>query len=220
MSFPLSDPIFLVIEGLDGAGTTTQSRRVADALRKKGQPVSVSREPSDGPIGVLIRQMLSMRVTIPGDDGQPEPVGRETLALLFAADRLDHIDAEIGPALGRGEIALSDRYYHSSLAYQGDVDGEESVDYGWVQQINSRARAPDLTIFLQASVDLCLGRLDDRGRRDIYESREKLERLCRRYEEVMNLLDERGEKILRLDASRPVDELTDCIVEEIETSFS
>lgn len=217
MSFPLSDPIFIVIEGLDGAGTTTQSRRVAEVLRQKGQPVSLSQEPSDGPIGVLIRQMLSMRVTIPDADGEHQPVGRETLALLFAADRLDHLDADVNPALARGDIAISDRYYHSSLAYQGDVDGEDSVDYGWVQEINGRARIPDLTVFLEAPVDLCLARLADRGRRDIYESRQKLERLQQRYEEVMALLDERGERILRLDAAQSKKALTDRIIVEVET---
>ncbi len=217
MTFPLSTPIFVVIEGLDGAGTTTQTGAVADALASRGQPVSVSREPSDGPVGMVIRQMLSMRITVTDDEGRHKPVGRQTLALLFAADRMDHLEAEVEPALERGEVAISDRYYHSSLAYQGDVDGRDSADFQWVESLNSRARTPDLTVFLEATADLCLQRLDSRGRKDIYETRDKLERLERRYDEVMKLLEERGEKILRLDASLPAEKLTEEVVEAVRT---
>lgn len=207
----VNTPPFVVIEGLDGAGTTTQTRRVAEALESKGHVVDVSCEPSGGPIGSLIRQMLSLRVGIPEGDGRQRAVGRQTLALLFAADRLDHLEARIEPALGAGKIAISDRYYHSSLAYQGDVDEDDSVDYGWVRQINARARVPDLTVFLQARTELCLSRLSSRGQRDIYESKAKLERLERRYDEVMNYLADEGQTILRLDASRPMAELTEEI---------
>ena len=217
MSFPLSHPLFVVVEGLDGAGTTTQCERVASALREAGQPVSVSREPSDGPVGMLIRQMLSKRITVPDTQGGHRAVGRETLALLFAADRLDHLEADVEPALAGGMVAISDRYYHSSLAYQGDVDGEQEVDYRWVEAINERARTPDLTVYLEATADLCVRRMSDRGRRDIYETQAKLERLQERYVEVMNRLEERGEKIVRLDAARPVDELTEAIVAAVES---
>lgn len=215
MTFPLNNPPFVVIEGLDGAGTTTQTRRVAKVLRSKGQPVSTSCEPSDGPIGVLIRQMLSRRITVYDDEGGHRPVGRQTLALLFAADRLDHLEAEVEPALSRGEVAISDRYYHSSLVYQGDST-EGGFDYEWVDEINSRAQSPDLTVYLEATAKLCLSRIADRERRDIYESREKLKRLERRYEEVMDRVEGRGERVLRLDATRPVEELTQKIVGAIE----
>ena len=70
MSFPLSEPPFVVIEGLDGAGTTTQTEAVANMLRERGQPVSVSREPSDGPVGLLIRQMLSKEITVSDADAR------------------------------------------------------------------------------------------------------------------------------------------------------
>ena len=209
-------PPFIVIEGLDGAGTTTQTEAVARALAEGGQVVSVSREPSDGPVGMLIRQMLSRRITVRDEAGEHRAVSRETLALLFAADRLDHLEAQVEPALARGEVAISDRYYHSSLAYQGDVDGEDSADFDWVEGLNSPARAPDLTVFLEASADLCMQRLSGRGERDLYETRQKLERLERRYDEVMKLLASRGESILRLDASRPPEELTRRIVAAVE----
>lgn len=214
MTFPLSTPPLVVIEGLDGAGTTTQTERVARRLRSLGQPVSTSCEPSSGPVGALIRQMLSMRITIPGVDGAHRAVGTETLALLFAADRLDHLETEIEPALAQGSLVITDRYYHSSLVYQADTDGD-AVDYSWVRRLNERARKPDLTVFLEASSKLCMERLADRGRRDIFESRRTLEQLEKRYDQVMTLVAGQGETVLRLDASRAIDELTDSIVAAI-----
>ncbi len=214
MTFPLSDPPFIVIEGLDGAGTTTQTRRVAEMLRDRGQPTVTSCEPSRGPVGTLIRQMLSLRITVPDLKGGHRPVGRETLALLFAADRLDHLEAEVEPTLAAGKAAISDRYYHSSLVYQGEGEGED-VDYEWVRTLNERARRPDLTVFLEAPVELCLQRMAHRGSRDIYESRSSLQRLHRRYQQVMNLLAAEGENILRLDAALPKEEITEAIVAKI-----
>lgn len=218
-------PRFVVIEGLDGAGTTTQSARVVDALQRMGRPAVLTREPSDGPIGALIRQMLAMRVVAPGKsaNGLPgfKPVSRQALALLFAADRIDHLDAEIIPALDRGSIVVSDRYYHSSLAYQADPAGadappDQPLDLDWVSALNSRARAPDLTIFLDASVDLCLDRLSGRSRRDIFETREQLSELARGYAQVLEYLHASGEQIIRLDASLERAELTAQIIQAID----
>ena len=213
----LQNPPFVAIEGLDGAGTTTQTRRVAAALRDHDQSVSTSREPSDGPVGMLIRQMLSKRITVVDAQGDHRPVNRDTLALLFAADRLDHLDAQVRPALARGEVAITDRYYHSSLVYQGTIDDDtdDSVVDTWVELLNERAQTPDLTVFLDASARLAMDRLDDRSTRDIYESQQRLQRFEQRYRQVMELLDDRGEPILRLDADRPPEELTDEIVDEI-----
>lgn len=216
----LSSPPFVVIEGLDGSGTTTQAQRVTAALRARGQAVNLSCEPTDGPIGQLIRQMISMEIAIEEAGEERRPMGRETLALLFAADRLYHLEAIIEPALQRGEWVISDRYYHSSLVYQGDVDEEDRVDYEWVRQINSRARQPDMTVFLQADVELSLSRLAGRESFDIFESRQKLTRLQKRYEEVMGFLAAQGQAILRLDAARPAEELTDQILEALAQGFS
>src|SRR4051794_39709628 len=107
---------FIVIEGLDGAGTTTQTERLATRLREEGHRVLTTREPSDGPVGMLLRQALTGRLTLPGAHA---PLADETLALLFAADRTDHLASRVEPALGRGEVVLCDRYVLSSLAYQG-----------------------------------------------------------------------------------------------------
>ena len=89
---------FVVIEGIDGAGTTTQVGRLVDRLRKKNIQARGTREPSDGPVGTLIRQVLAGRVVVPGGRAP----GWGTMALLFAADRVDHVEAEIEPALAVG----------------------------------------------------------------------------------------------------------------------
>lgn len=203
---------FIVIEGLDGAGTTTQARRLTDRLTELGHGTLLTREPSDGPIGVLIRQMLSMRVVSrPGHEFQP--VNRESLALLFAADRLDHIENEIVPALNDQKYVVTDRYYHSSFVYQGDVDHSEHFDIHWVKTLNERALKPDITFFVEADVELCLSRISRRNQTDIYESREKLTRLHARYSQVFQDLEESGERIIRLDARRSIEELHQQILE-------
>lgn len=203
---------FIVIEGLDGAGTTTQATRLCNLLRADGREAVQTAEPSTGPIGSMIRQMLARRIV----DSTGAPINRESLALLFAADRLDHVASLIEPAIARGADVVSDRYYHSSFVYQGDVDDSDEFDVAWVRTLNSRARTPDLTIFLQVPVEVSLERLGDRSQRDIYETRDKLTRLERRYDQVMDLLEAENEPILRLDARRPIDELSTVIHAAVE----
>src|SRR5262245_11899957 len=112
---------FIVIEGIDGAGTTTQTARLADALRARNVRVHATREPSDGPVGMLLRQILTGRIVTPGEVSS---LRSAKLALLFAADRLDHLEAEILPRLSAGECVVSDRYDHSTVAYQS-VSGKD-----------------------------------------------------------------------------------------------
>lgn len=210
---PTSRGLFVVIEGMDGAGTTTQTKLLTDALNAGHRPAVQTREPSDGPIGVLLRQMLAMRIVRPGPEGAL-PMTRESLALLFAADRLDHVAVDIDPVLAKGGVVISDRYDYSSLAYQGDVEGDH-VDYQWVLNINARARRPDLTIFLKISVEDSIKRLDTRAKRDLYETHDKLQRLVHRYDEVMDLATTRGDHILTLDATDSIESIHAAILEAV-----
>src|SRR5215510_4380033 len=114
----------IVLEGIDGAGTTTQAGKLVEALRREGRDAHLTREPSDGPIGRLLREILS---------GKHAPVDATTMALLFAADRADHLQREVEPALKRGAVVVSDRWYHSSLAYQGSEEDRE-----WILTVNGR----------------------------------------------------------------------------------
>jgi len=121
----------IVIEGLDGAGTTTQARRLVEHLNAKGTRAHLTREPSDGPVGRLIREMLVGSHAIPG-----ATISQGTFGLLFAADRLDHMQREVEPALAAGKLVVSDRWYHSSLAYQGT-----GADRDWIATLNARSSA-------------------------------------------------------------------------------
>src|SRR6516165_4543536 len=96
---------FVVLEGIDGSGTTTQVARLADRLRGQGVLVRATREPSDGPVGTLVRQVLTGRVVVPGGRAP----GWATMALLFAADRMDHVESEIEPVVAQSGVVVSDR---------------------------------------------------------------------------------------------------------------
>ena len=138
------DGHFIVIEGIDGSGTTTQCSILADRLTEKGLPVHTTREPSDGPIGVLIRQVLTGRVVVSGRQGA-RPFNWATMATLFAADRLDHLEAEVIPNLTDGVTVICDRYDHSSVAYQtvSGGGGEDISELGARAQPTRQASRPD-----------------------------------------------------------------------------
>src|SRR4051812_14618095 len=97
---------FIVLEGIDGAGTTTQAARLIERRRVESPktPVRVTREPSGGPVGSLVRQVLTGRIVIPGGRAP----GWTTMALLFAADRMAHVESEIEPFLAQGGVVISD----------------------------------------------------------------------------------------------------------------
>jgi len=192
---------FIVLEGLDGSGTTTQCAALAAILRAGGRKVLVTREPSDRPVGLLIRKALTGKVGLPG---KKKPLTPRTLALLFAADRLDHLAGEIEPALKRGEVVLSDRYLLSSLAYQGAQVGE-----AWVAELNRHARKPDLTIFLKVKPTVAGKRRKARGQaRELYESKAVQDRTAKAYERAMRRLRRRGERVVVVDGGQSVDEVT------------
>ncbi len=199
MTRPAGKGRFIAFEGIDGSGTTTQAMLAAAALRADGLRVLQTREPSDGPIGMLIRQALQGRVGLPGRDG---PLTEETLALLFAADRLDHLEAEILPALRQGQLVICDRYLLSSLAYQG-----AACSMDWVEQINAGAILPDLTIFLEVKLAAASRRRAARGRsRELFESDERQRLASRQYRAAIGRRAKR-DRILVLDGGRPVDQV-------------
>lgn len=199
---------FVVLEGLDGAGTTTQSRILGERLRLAGRRVHVTAEPSGGPVGALVRLVLTRRVA--GSGGGLDP---SALALLFAADRLDHHANEIGPRLARGVDVVSDRFTLSSLAYQGVTTG----DMSWVAGINDRAAVPDVTVFLKVRPAVALARR--RAASDaveLYEVDAFQRQVARSYARALSRIRAAGQRVVLLDGERPVAEVADRVWAAVE----
>jgi dTMP kinase len=154
---PAASPsaIFVVLEGIDGSGTTTQLPLAVAHLEARGRRAVATREPSAGPIGRLLRELLLGQHALPGG----APADGLAMALLFAADRRDHLRREIEPALAAGLDVVSDRYLLSSLAYQA-----EEADRGWVAGLARELRTPDLTILLDVPVEVAAQRRRAAGR--------------------------------------------------------
>ena len=190
--------MLVVIEGIDGAGTTTQARLLGAALEERGVSAHLTREPSDGPIGKLLREILA---------GAHAPTDAATLALLFAADRADHIQREVNPALERGQVVISDRWYHSSLAYQGSEE-----DRAWIAELNRRARRPDLTLLLEVHPDEAARRRTAAARsEELFDALEIQRRVAAGYRQVVDALGAQ-ERIDVIDGARPVGEVAaDCL---------
>lgn len=197
-----------MLEGLDGAGTTTQCEAIAAALRRRGHEVWVTREPSTGPVGSLLRQALSGRLTRPGG----KPLCDDTLALLFAADRTDHVASEIDPALERGAVVLSDRYLLSSLAYQG-----AALPMDWVAALNARARTPDLTLFVEVSLAEAARRRRARGGdEELFDAPQVQRRTARQYRKAIALRKKAGEEIVVIDGDLKVAQVTALCLSALE----
>lgn len=195
----------IVLEGLDGAGTTTQARRLVELLRERGQETHLTREPSDNPIGRLLREFLVGGHTLPTGS-----VRQETFALLFAADRIDHVQREVEPELAAGRIVVSDRWYHSSFAYQGQGDWQDGK-YGrcsWIAILNQHALRPDLTIFLRVPPEVAADRRIAAGRaQELFEDLDTQRRVNAQYEATIEFLRRRGERVEVLDGECPMEEI-------------
>jgi len=206
--------LFIVLEGVDGAGTTTHTRILGDALSEKGLPIRTTREPSDGPIGVLLRQILTGRVVVPGIRGT-RPPSWATMALLFAADRVDHIEAEILPNLMDGVTVISDRFDHSSVAYQSITGGAEPQTIGWVRDINRYARRPDLTVVLDCAPETAARRRRSRTtRHEMYDDDSLQRELGEFYREIDKHFP--SDRIAHVDSDRPVGEVARDIFGHVE----
>ncbi|HEX4448273.1 MAG TPA: dTMP kinase [Polyangiaceae bacterium] len=194
---------FVVLEGIDGAGTTTHVGRLAERLRSMQVPVRATREPSDGPVGTLVRQVLTGRVVIPGGRAP----GWATMALLFAADRMDHVESEIDLFVADGGVMISDRYDASSLAYQSVSSGGDSKEaVEWIRSLNRYVRRPDLTIVLDVPPETASERRLQRGEAaQLYDQNEVQRALAAFYRDLAKHMPK--DRVVVIDASGPVDEV-------------
>ena len=191
--------IFIAIEGIDGAGTTTQTEEIARWLNGEGIKTISTFEPTIGEIGRPIRNMLARK----------EPLSSNNLALLFAADRMIHYEHEIKRHIDEGRWVISDRYRLSSLAYQGI-----ECDLKWVRSINRYAPPADLTILIDLPVKTALKRIKSRGlARERFESPKKLEKVRKLYLDLARRRDEG--RVVIIDGSPPEREVLTNIKEVI-----
>jgi dTMP kinase len=205
----------VVLEGIDGAGTTTHVARLADKLRSLRVPVRATREPSDGPVGTLVRQVLTGRLVAPSGRAP----GWATMALLFAADRMDHVEATIDPFIAEGGVVLSDRYDASSLAYQSVSSGAHARDaVEWIRTLNRHVRRPDLTIVLDVTAEIAAERRLSRGEAaQLYDQNEVQRALAEFYRDLAKHMP--GDRIAVIDASGPIEEVHERIWQVYERTF-
>lgn len=166
---------FIVIEGPDGSGTTTHSTLLAETLRRRSLPVVLTREPSDGPIGRMIRTFLA------GSD-----IPSDALQLLFTADRAWHVRQEICPALKDATIIVCEQYILSTLMF-GKAAG---LDENWLAHMNSTFPKPDVQLILLPPFEECVRRWSNRDTQEILEEesfQRKVYDLYRAYADVHHI---------------------------------
>jgi len=203
---------FVVIEGIDGAGTTTQSGMLVDWLTSRGLAGALTSEPSGGPIGSLLRQILKGRTIARDAGGNARPIHNDAIALLFAADRMDHLDSEILPLLAGGVNVVSDRYYHSSFTYQS-LQG----DLEWIRVLNGHARQPDTTYLLHCTAEEAGMRMARRRiSSELYEVLETQKRLEVAYRELAACL---SEEVVIIDGTGSIQEVHRSITSDLSTRF-
>ena len=205
-------PKFIVFEGIDGAGKTTQINLLAKALGERGIVSNVSAEPTTMPSGKLIRRALSGEI----------PTTAMEMAEMFARDRVNHnIDGEqgIGKLLSDGVTVISDRYYYSSLAYQGAELGFDTV--AKLNLENPDIRTPDLCVFLDLMPEQSLERIGARADvpHEIYENYEYLDKTRKMFFDVFEKLRENGEKIVLIDASGSVEQIAASVLDAVLQIF-
>jgi dTMP kinase len=200
---------FVVLEGIDGCGSTTQARLLARALEARGHAVESTCEPSSGPIGALIRRALQQQLH--GPSGEPRQPSWATMALLFAADRLDHVDHVIRPALARGALVISDRYDLSSLTYQSATAPAGADVLAWLRALNAEAVRPDLTIVLDVSPEVArTRRLARGGPEEIYERTELQHRLSGMYSTAERYVP--GDRVVHVSADAGVEQVAAAVL--------
>ncbi len=175
---------FIVFEGLDGSGTSTQSKLLCKFLETSGRKVFLTSEPSDGPIGNMIRQAMAKRIHF-----NDSPIIFDTqMAYLFAADRYDHLNNSVNGILNllaSGVDVISTRYFFSSYAYH--VTNQET--FNLVSDLNSKFPNPDLLIYMGNTVSESVRRINDRIVQDVYENENKLEQVLINYRSILNSYD-------------------------------
>lgn len=191
---------FIVLEGIDGAGTSTQIKKICETNPEK---YVATAEPTKNETGKFLRRML----------GGEFSVDEKTNAYLFAADRCEHIFGKGGvkELCESGKIVVSDRYFFSSMAYQSVSCGDELP-----RLLNSPFPLPEYLFFFEINPEISLGRVNARNeKKEIYETIEKQKKIAAQYDKVISEYEaksaESGMKVIRVDASKSIEEVTKFI---------
>ncbi len=198
---------FIVFEGIDGSGKSTQIKKIGHRLKETGRDVYSTFEPTDGPVGKLIRKMLTGEV----------PTDQRTIASLFAADRTDHLVNEkdgIREKVDQGKIVLCDRYYFSSYAYHAQY-----IDMEWVihsNSLNARILKPDLTIFIDVDPKICFQRIKEgRSKFEMYEKIDIMKQVRDNYFKAFERLKD-SENVVVINGNCSMDDVEAAILKEID----
>ncbi|MBL7170255.1 MAG: dTMP kinase [Candidatus Aenigmarchaeota archaeon] len=191
--------LFIVFEGPDGSGLSTQSNLLAKWFESKKKKVLLTKEPTNNMIGGIIRGILR----------KEWKVDMKTLALLFSADRAHHLESEIEPALKKGYNVICDRYVLSTLAFEGT-----GAKIEWLKQLNSQFRTPDFTFIMDVPGRICVERIKkSRFGIEFFEEPEKLDRIRENYKELKDYFP--NTFIIKGD-TKPPDEINQKIIEIIQ----
>ena len=197
----MSQGLFIVFEGIDGTGKSTQSKRLAEWYRSRGREVVLSREPTDGPWGKKLRESATT--------GR---LSAEEELECFLNDRREHVEMSIKPALAEGKVVILDRYYFSTMAYQG----ARGFDPAEIRRRNEAfAPQPDLLLILDLSVESAHGRIGARG--DTANEFEQRDTLTRCREIFLSLRDEPFACVI--DAEPSLNEVTADILSVVTAKF-
>ncbi len=191
--------MLVAIEGLDGSGKSSLMKNLALLLRRTSIAFVFTSEPTDGPIGREIKAYL-------GEKDRERNLALE--ALMFAADRIWHLENVIRPALQEGKTVLTDRYKYSSLAYQSSPE----TPMEWIEEINAFAPEADIAIFLDADPETCKNRLEVTKRMaSIMENIETQWGIYRRYMQMVEV-----GRLIKVDGNRSQEELAEEVFELIQ----
>jgi dTMP kinase len=187
--------LFICVEGLDGSGKTTQAQILTERL-SKNYSIVLTAEPSRGKTGTYIRE---------GCLYEEKRLPSAAEALLFAADRIEHVENEIKPALEQGNVVICDRYFYSSYAYQGSA----GLNLGWIKRINSYALRPDYAVFIDVTPERVLERL--RRKKSVMETLQ----IQRSVREVYLSFVRKGELVL-IDGEGTRDEVANTLFSKVQ----
>ena len=202
--------LFITFEGGDGSGKSTQASLLGEWLAAEGRTVVRTREPGGTEVGLEIRELVLHH------RGHIDPRAE---ALLYAADRAHHIATLVRPALERGEVVIQDRYFDSSIAYQGAGRVLDSTEVRDVSLWATDSLIPDVTVLLDLDEDVARERLNAADKPFDRLENEKAEFHARVRQGFLALAEAEPERFLVLDATLPVDELSQRIRDRVESAL-